>query len=117
MTSGRIWHWWIPAYDPDSSRHSPGAILLLEMVRAAASAERHQVIDLGKGVQLYKTRFANAEIMMTAGLVERHGPLVDLRRVVREHRPVLRRRRRRPDQRTPMSHAARRARGWPAAAR
>ena len=91
MSSGPTWHWWIPAYDPDSSRYSPGAILLLEMVRAAAAAGS-TVIDLGKGVQLYKTRFANAEIMMTAGLVERHGPLVDLRRVLRERRPVLRRR-------------------------
>jgi len=118
MTSGQIWHWWISAYDHNWSRRSPGAILLLEMVRSA-SVQGTPVIDLGKGTQLYKTRFANAELMLTAGLVRRHGLLIDLRRVVRERRGALRRRKpaRLPTSGEPVNHEARRALGWPAAVR
>jgi CelD/BcsL family acetyltransferase involved in cellulose biosynthesis len=68
LRSRRTWHWWIPAYDPAYARHSPGQILLLEMVRACDD-EGIDRIDLGAGDSRYKDRFATDRLVVASGRV------------------------------------------------
>jgi len=70
MRSATIWHYWFPAYDPQYARFSPGLVLLLKMIEAAGELGLDG-IDLGKGASLYKDRFANTEIPLAEGSVER----------------------------------------------
>jgi CelD/BcsL family acetyltransferase involved in cellulose biosynthesis len=72
IRSTDVWHYWITAYDPEFRRYSPGLILLTEMARAAPSLDIHR-IDLGKGDELYKRRFANQAVEVAEGWVARSG--------------------------------------------
>lgn len=70
LRSGRLLHYWFPAYDPELAELSPGTVLLQ---RLAEHAPREDVtrIDLGKGEHGYKLRFANDRMAMGTGTVER----------------------------------------------
>ncbi len=68
---GRL-HYWFPAYDPAQARLAPGRILLLEMIRHAASAGI-DAIDLGAGEEGYKRRFANDAVPLVAGTIGASG--------------------------------------------
>lgn len=70
VRSASVWHWWFPVYDPLQAKYSPGILLLEQMSRAAGELGL-QVIDLGKGDALYKTRFANGATELAAGRVQR----------------------------------------------
>jgi CelD/BcsL family acetyltransferase involved in cellulose biosynthesis len=74
LRSGSVLHYWFPAYDMAFSAFSPGSVLILSM---AAAAPEHgiRVIDLGKGAEAYKPRFANAQIEVGTGAVTT-SPLV-----------------------------------------
>jgi CelD/BcsL family acetyltransferase involved in cellulose biosynthesis len=63
---------WFPAYDPDCYAFSPGNVLLQAM---AEMAPQHgtESIDLGRGTQEYKERFANAGYEVAEGRVPAHG--------------------------------------------
>ena len=63
------WHWFLPAYDPAFARYSPGTVLLADLVERADDLGI-SIIDLGKGDEPYKRRFGNAEVSVTAGMVE-----------------------------------------------
>ena len=47
--------WWFPAYNPEFGRYSPGLILLLDII-AAAARRGVPVLDLGRGEHDYKLR-------------------------------------------------------------
>jgi CelD/BcsL family acetyltransferase involved in cellulose biosynthesis len=66
MRSERVWHWWIPVYEPSLARHSPGVQLLL-LTAAAAAAQGHQLLDLGKGDEGYKAFFADHATPLVEG--------------------------------------------------
>lgn len=66
MRSSTAWHYWFPAYDREFARYSPGSLLLLEMARAAP-AVGIRYIDLGRGDEDYKTRFATARVPIARG--------------------------------------------------
>ncbi|WP_332815549.1 GNAT family N-acetyltransferase [Ramlibacter sp.] len=70
MRSSRTWHWWFPVYSHAHAAYSPGALLLLEVARAAA-AEGCGLLDLGKGDEPYKTSFADCALPLVEGLVSR----------------------------------------------
>lgn len=70
MRSDRVWHWWFPVYDHAFSAYSPGALLLLDVARSAA-ATGVEVLELGKGDDDYKRRFANLEIPLSEGCAAR----------------------------------------------
>ena len=70
LRSPSVLAWWFPVYDPRFGAYSPGRILCLEIARAM-TAERIQVLDLGKGDEEYKRRLANAEIGLLRGAVAR----------------------------------------------
>ncbi len=56
MHDGRF-GWWVPAYDPDHSKHSPGRLLLEDLMKA--SYERGDVeFDFLIGEEPYKFQFA-----------------------------------------------------------
>jgi CelD/BcsL family acetyltransferase involved in cellulose biosynthesis len=65
-------HYWFPAYDPEWSRYSPGSVLLLAMCEAMAS-QGVRTIDLGKGQEGYKVRFAGADYPVGNGSIELGG--------------------------------------------
>lgn len=69
MRSAGVLHYWFPAYDPALGRHSPGRICLLEIAKAAA-AQGVQRIDLGKGMEPYKSRLMSGAISLAEGIVE-----------------------------------------------
>lgn len=69
MRSRRVWHSWFPVYNHEFHAYSPGLILLLEMIRAAAD-EGVEHIDLGKDISTYKKRFMTSAIQVAEGCAE-----------------------------------------------
>jgi CelD/BcsL family acetyltransferase involved in cellulose biosynthesis len=67
MRSHATWHWWFPTYSPEFAKYSPGAILLLEMIKAAPQMGLRW-IDLGKGAQTYKDRIATGAVPLLEGV-------------------------------------------------
>lgn len=68
MRSRTDWHYWLPAYDPELGKYSPGMLLLLEMAERGPAAGM-QVIDLGKGKALYKERLMSRSISVAEGAI------------------------------------------------
>jgi CelD/BcsL family acetyltransferase involved in cellulose biosynthesis len=66
MRSEHVWHWWLPSYEPSWSRHSPGMVLLWELLRTAA-AQQLSWIDLGKGMSRYKSNLMTNSLPIVAG--------------------------------------------------
>ena len=63
-------HYWVPSYEPELAKCSPGIILLLRIAEAAAQAGIQQV-DLGPGNHEYKTRLASDHTLMISGYLHR----------------------------------------------
>jgi CelD/BcsL family acetyltransferase involved in cellulose biosynthesis len=78
MRSSRVWHWWFPVYNAQWRRFSPGALLLLKVAEAAA-AGGHDLLDLGKGPERYKTSFADSAQPLVEGVVSRPALLTFVR--------------------------------------
>nr|WP_232792835.1 GNAT family N-acetyltransferase [Caulobacter hibisci] len=57
LTSGDRHHLWFPIYDQDFARYSPGALMTLETLRAAAALGVARV-DFGPSEEAYKEDFA-----------------------------------------------------------
>jgi CelD/BcsL family acetyltransferase involved in cellulose biosynthesis len=68
MRSERVWHWWFPVYDHAYAAFSPGTLLLVRLAEAAAAHGMH-ILDLGKGNETYKERFADTSIAIAEGFV------------------------------------------------
>ena len=69
MRSRTVWHYWFPSYDEVMAKYSPGLILLLKLAEYAPSIGL-RVIDMGKGMSLYKERLMNASVTLASGSVE-----------------------------------------------
>ena len=71
LRTANVMHWWIPSYNPEFAHYSPGSILLLHLMKeSAARGIRH--VDLGKGNERYKFRFANGVTRLARGTVDLH---------------------------------------------
>jgi len=68
MRSGKVMHYWFPWYHTDFAEHSPGLILLAQCARHAAQTGIVK-IDLGRGDQPYKLRFATGAQQLCEGAV------------------------------------------------
>ncbi|MFZ6707674.1 GNAT family N-acetyltransferase [Undibacterium sp. TC9W] len=68
MRSGKVMHYWFPWYHTDFAEHSPGLILLTQCARHAAQTGI-TTIDLGRGDQPYKLRFATGANQLCEGAV------------------------------------------------
>lgn len=64
--------WWFPTYNPDFGRYSPGLILLLDIV-AAAAARGVRTVDLGRGEHGYKLRVTSKFYEVAEGEVVAGG--------------------------------------------
>jgi CelD/BcsL family acetyltransferase involved in cellulose biosynthesis len=68
MRTATALHYWIPSYDTEFGKHSPGLILLMEIARAAAESGVRR-LDLGKGDDDYKARLKSGAIQLSEGAV------------------------------------------------
>ena len=75
MRSGKVLHWWFPAYDREFSRYAPGRVLLT-MAAQQCNAYGIEKIDMGRGVATYKS-------LVMSGTTEVAVGSVDLRPVAR----------------------------------
>lgn len=73
-------HYWLPAYNTALRKHSPGEVLLAELIRAAAASGVVH-LDLGKGDDPYKDKFSTHVIPIAEGAVAVSRPMAVLRRV------------------------------------
>lgn len=89
IRSGSVLHYWFPWYDTRFAGYSPGLILLANCAEQAAAAGL-QMIDLGRGDQEYKQRFATGEQALCEGAVSVPMLLADLEAVYRRQRHQLR---------------------------
>lgn len=64
-----VLQWWFPAFNPEFTSYAPGILLLLRMAECAPDLGIAR-IDLGKGMQDYKRRFANTSTMVSTGSVD-----------------------------------------------
>jgi CelD/BcsL family acetyltransferase involved in cellulose biosynthesis len=71
-------HWWLPSFDIDAHRCSPGILLLMDFARHCDGVGV-QEIDLGSGEEPYKQRVKSADKTLQAATIEASG----LRRAVR----------------------------------
>lgn len=69
MRSGKILHWWFPAYNKRFGKYSPGIILLLKTAEICSSL-RIEVIDFGAGDEAYKRLLSNDSILIGEGCFE-----------------------------------------------
>ncbi len=69
VRSASTWHWWVPAYNPQFDKYSPGLIMLLKMAENMAQAGV-RIIDFGRGDQDYKTHLKTGAIGLAEGSVE-----------------------------------------------
>ncbi|HEX6810698.1 MAG TPA: GNAT family N-acetyltransferase [Planctomycetota bacterium] len=89
MRTRRTLHYWFPVYESDLSRCSPGAVLLIELARAAAERGMH-TLDLGRGDDEYKRHFATHRTPIAEGSVVVSPALAVLRRWHRSGMAFLR---------------------------
>jgi CelD/BcsL family acetyltransferase involved in cellulose biosynthesis len=82
MRSRTHWHYWLPSYDVELSKYSPGSILLLRMIETA-QARGIQIIDLGKGDSTYKSRVMTGTYPLLEGAVELPSLMSMVRRTAR----------------------------------
>ncbi|MER6416665.1 GNAT family N-acetyltransferase [Streptomyces humidus] len=89
---------WFPSYDRTVATFSPGRILYLRMIEAAA-ASGIRLVDFGRGEAAYKNSFKTGDLMVHEGALRtsgpgaalhwlRHEPRRAAHRLVREH-PAL----------------------------
>ncbi|MER6559288.1 GNAT family N-acetyltransferase [Streptomyces sp. NPDC001027] len=89
---------WFPSYDRSVATFSPGRILYLRMIEAAA-ASGIALVDFGRGEAAYKNSFKTGDLMVHEGALRTSGPgaalhwlrrepLRAVHRLVREH-PAL----------------------------
>ncbi len=70
LVSRHVLHSWITCYDPQFTSYSPGAVLFVELAKAAVDRGITR-IDFGKGPELYKQRFASGSVPLAEGFVDR----------------------------------------------
>lgn len=70
----KVLHYWIPAYNHELGRYSPGLLALMELARAAAD-RGIQRIDLGAGEERYKLRAASGSVDIAEAAVSTSATL------------------------------------------
>ncbi|GAA2447452.1 GNAT family N-acetyltransferase [Streptomyces glaucus] len=90
LRSRTVLSWWFPAYDRAYGRYSPGLVLLLRMLEAAA-ADGIRTVDLGSGAARYKESFKTRDLRVHEGAVVRARPGGAAYRLAREPARAARR--------------------------
>ena len=68
LGSGGAYHLWFPVYDHAYARYSPGSLMTLDTIEAAATLGMRSV-DFGAGGEDYKTAFADPGAVVLEGAV------------------------------------------------
>ena len=100
LRSATVLSYWLTGYDVAVARWSPGAVLTLRLIEAAA-ASGVQTIDLSLGYDVYKQRLANTSIELAAGWIgepsfgmilrrAQHAPIEWAQRYILSHPPLRR---------------------------
>lgn len=89
MRSQHVLHYWFPTYDVEFGKYSPGILLLLKMAEAACALGVNR-IDLGGGIQSYKTRLSNDGAELARGVLYRPSVAAASRFVRRNTSTALR---------------------------
>ncbi|WP_432118761.1 GNAT family N-acetyltransferase [Streptomyces sp. bgisy032] len=71
--SRTVLSWWFPAYDRACARYSPGLLLLMRMLQAAA-ADGIETVDLRSGPARYKESLKTRDLRKYEGAVGRPVP-------------------------------------------
>lgn len=69
-----VLHYWIPAYNHELAKYSPGVLMLVELARAASDRGVKR-IDLGSGEERYKLRAATGSMDVTTATVSTNAAL------------------------------------------
>ncbi|MFZ6742783.1 GNAT family N-acetyltransferase [Undibacterium sp. JH2W] len=88
MRSDKVLHYWFPWYDTAFAEFSPGLILLAQSARHAAQIGI-QSIDLGRGDQAYKLRFATGAHQLCEGAISSPSILGKMQAGVYQAKQVL----------------------------
>lgn len=73
LRSRTVFSCWFPSYDRELATYSPGRVLYLRMMEAAAAAGVH-VFDFGRGQAAYKDSFKTGDLLVHEGAVRAAGP-------------------------------------------
>ncbi|MEU0227414.1 GNAT family N-acetyltransferase [Streptomyces sp. NPDC006284] len=90
LRSPTVLSWWFPAYDRAYGKYSPGLLLQLRMLEAAA-ADGIRLVDLGSGPARYKESFKTRDLTVYEGAVVRAGMGAAVHRLGREPARAARR--------------------------
>jgi CelD/BcsL family acetyltransferase involved in cellulose biosynthesis len=90
LRSRTVLSWWFPAYDRAYGKFSPGLVLQLRMLEAAA-ADGVRMVDLGSGPARYKESLKTRDLRVYEGAVVRLGPGGTAYRLAREPARAARR--------------------------
>ncbi|WP_306959487.1 GNAT family N-acetyltransferase [Streptomyces afghaniensis] len=90
LRSPTVLSWWFPAYDRAYAKYSPGLVLQLRMLQAAA-ADGVETVDLGSGPARYKESLKTGDLRVYEGVVVRPVPGGAAHRVGREPARAARR--------------------------
>lgn len=66
LRSGRVLHYWFPAYNTEFATYSPGMLLLVRLLETA-QGEGVARVDLGRGDEAYKLRLMNGVATVREG--------------------------------------------------
>jgi CelD/BcsL family acetyltransferase involved in cellulose biosynthesis len=83
LISADAYHLWFPVYDPDFARYSPGALMTLETLKAAAE-QGIRTVDFGPMDEGYKRVFADPAMTVWDGQVHTRGFMADCWRMVEQ---------------------------------
>ncbi|MER5435451.1 GNAT family N-acetyltransferase [Streptomyces sp. NPDC002588] len=81
---------WFPSYDRALATYSPGRILYMRMIEAAA-ASGIRLVDFGRGDAAYKNSFKTGDLVVHEGALRTTGPGAALHWLHREPRRVVHR--------------------------
>lgn len=74
--------YWFPAFNPELSRYTPGALLIQDLI-ANLSQFKATILDLGPGGEGYKNYSSNRSLALTSGAYELPTPFTYLRKCKR----------------------------------
>jgi CelD/BcsL family acetyltransferase involved in cellulose biosynthesis len=87
VRNGQVAHWWLPSFETDAGRCSPGFLLLMDYARHCEGLGVTE-IDLGIGDEAYKRRIMSSERLLSVATVQALGLAPTLRRLGRRLKAI-----------------------------
>jgi CelD/BcsL family acetyltransferase involved in cellulose biosynthesis len=74
LQGGGHYHFWLPAYEADAARYSPGMLLSMETIKARSAQGLDGLYDFGFEGEAYKKYFCDQNRMVWEGIGHAAGP-------------------------------------------